>query len=233
MRAYPLALGLFSDLTTQVGLHFLIAYPTQQAAQAIIFPQFADFCHSHHYTQVKRIGQRFAHLQKEAAPSTVAVILAAEEQIPTLASLLLAMVQQKRELLSRVKNLFLTHCDHHIFASLPGAGDLLAPKLLVMFGEHRDRFPEAESIQSLAGTCPITIQSGKKKTVLFPPWLSPRVPPCHATICPLFCGPVNLEYDLLQSGTSTQSERKSCLSLFSQSLAKDYLDVVATERSLR
>jgi transposase len=47
--------------------------------------------------------------------------------------------------------------------SLPGAGELLAPSLLAKFGDDRARFPTAGSVQALAGTCPVTDQSGKKR----------------------------------------------------------------------
>ena len=44
LRAYPLALGLFNDLTTQIGLQFLIDYPLQTAAQQLTYADFAAFC---------------------------------------------------------------------------------------------------------------------------------------------------------------------------------------------
>jgi transposase len=44
---------------------------------------------------------------------------------------------------------------------------LLAPGLLVKFGDDRERFPTPASVQALAGTCPVTQQSGKRKTVRF------------------------------------------------------------------
>jgi len=68
---------------------------------------------------------------------------------------------------ARIINEFAAHPDAPIFDSLPGAGDLLAPKLLVMFGDHRDRFPSPQTIRCLAGTCPVTDQSGKRKRVYF------------------------------------------------------------------
>ena len=46
--------------------------------------------------------------------------------------------------------------DAFIFDSLPGAGEILAPDLLVKFGDDRRRFPSAASVQALAGTCPVT-----------------------------------------------------------------------------
>ena len=50
---------------------------------------------------------------------------------------------------------------------MPGAAELLAPALLAKFGDHRDRFPSPASVQALAGTCPVTDRSGKRKVVYF------------------------------------------------------------------
>lgn len=167
LRAYPLALDFFNDLTTQIGLHFLIAYPTQTAAQQLPFADFAAFCSQHHYSHPDLIPTRYAQLQRAVAQPAPITSVAYQEQIPILATLLLSFVQQKRQAIRRVQELFATHPDQEIFASLPGAGELLAPKLLVMFGDHRQRFPTAAAIQTLAGTCPVTVQSGKKRHVYF------------------------------------------------------------------
>jgi transposase len=167
LRAYPLALDFFNDLTTQMGLHFLIAYPTQTAAQQLPFAAFAAFCEQQHYSHPGLIPTRYAHLQRAVAQPALDTIVAYQEQIPILAALLLTFVQQKRQAIRRVQTLFATHPNQEIFASLPGAGELLAPKLLVMFGDHRERFPTAAAIQTLAGTCPVIVQSGKKKHVHF------------------------------------------------------------------
>jgi transposase len=43
----------------------------------------------------------------------------------------------------------------------------LAPALLVKFGDHCDRFPSPGSVQALAGTCPVTKASGRRKIVVF------------------------------------------------------------------
>lgn len=167
LRAYPLALGLFNDLVTQIALQFLIEYPQQAIAQQLTYADFATFCQQQRYSHPGMIAKRFAHLQRPVPPPAAATVAAFHDQIPILATLLLSLVQQKRQAIGRVQELFVTHPDQHIFASVPGAGELLAPKLLVMFGEQRDRFPTAAAIQTLAGTCPVTIQSGKKRIVKF------------------------------------------------------------------
>jgi transposase len=167
LRAYPAAVALFSDLTTQIALQFVIHYPSQTAAQTLSYTEFAAFCRQHRYSHPHRIIQRYAHLQKQHPEPPSAITAAYQEPLAVWAALLLNFVQQKRQAIKRVHQLFLTHPDAGIFASLPGAGELLAPKLLVMFGDHRERFPTPTAIQSLAGTCPITIQSGKKHIIRF------------------------------------------------------------------
>lgn len=52
--------------------------------------------------------------------------------------------------------------DYELFSSLPGAGPALAPRLLVAFGERRERFPDAASLQKYAGVAPVTERSGNK-----------------------------------------------------------------------
>jgi transposase len=52
--------------------------------------------------------------------------------------------------------------DFHIFAALPGAGAALAPRLLAAFGENRDRFPNAASVQKCTGIAPVVERSGNK-----------------------------------------------------------------------
>jgi hypothetical protein len=55
--------------------------------------------------------------------------------------------------------------DYQFFDDLPGAGPTFAPRLLVAFGEHRDRFPTASSLQKSAGIAPVMERSGNKAWV--------------------------------------------------------------------
>jgi hypothetical protein len=68
------------------------------------------------------------------------------------------------------------HPDFFIFESLPGAGAVLAPRLLVAMGSQRERYANAAEVQGYSGIAPVTEQSGKKKWVHFR-WA-----------CPKFCG---------------------------------------------
>ena len=52
--------------------------------------------------------------------------------------------------------------DYALFAALPGAGSILAPRLLVAFGEQRERYTSAANIQQYAGIAPVLERSGNK-----------------------------------------------------------------------
>jgi hypothetical protein len=55
--------------------------------------------------------------------------------------------------------------DYQLFDDLPGASPSFAPRLLVAFGENRDRFPTALSLQKSSGIAPVMGRSGNKAWV--------------------------------------------------------------------
>lgn len=57
------------------------------------------------------------------------------------------------------------HPDYGLFSALPGAGPSLAPRLLVAFGEQRQRFTNAAEMQKYSGVAPVTERSGRKHWV--------------------------------------------------------------------
>jgi transposase len=84
----------------------------------------------------------------------------------------LVYVEQLRTMLSAIKqydieieSVAIQHEDYALFTALPGAGPNLAPRLLVAFGEQRDRFKSAADIQKYSGVAPVTERSGKKHWV--------------------------------------------------------------------
>lgn len=66
---------------------------------------------------------------------------------------------------ARLKSVVATHPDQSLFRALPGAGDVLVPRLIAAFGSDRDRYQSAEEIQTYSGIAPITKQSGKSRHV--------------------------------------------------------------------
>jgi hypothetical protein len=166
-RVYPQALDLFSELTVQISLQFLIAYPSVQEAQALSFKAFDAFCREQHYSRPDLISRRYAHLTEPTLKANPVVVEAYRDHVAILADLILPQVIRWNETKARLWQLFQQHPDAFIFDSLPGAGDLLAPSLLAKFGDQRERFPSFSSVQALAGTCPVTKWSGKRRSIKF------------------------------------------------------------------
>jgi transposase len=61
----------------------------------------------------------------------------------------------------RIEELFASHPDSGLFGSLPGAGPKLAPRLLGEIGSDRTLYGDAQGLQCMAGTAPVSYQSGQ------------------------------------------------------------------------
>ena len=72
-----------------------------------------------------------------------------------------ALEKQLQQYRAAIAQLFAEHPDHNLFGSLPGAGDKLAPRLLSEIGQDRARYTDVEGLQCVAGTAPVSFQSGK------------------------------------------------------------------------
>jgi len=70
-----------------------------------------------------------------------------------------------KEYEKQIAQCFAQHPDREIFASLPGAGPVLAPRLLAAMGAERERFDSASNLQRYTGIAPVTKQSGKMRYV--------------------------------------------------------------------
>lgn len=167
LRYYPAAATLFSSLDTQISLHFLRNFPTPEDASGLTWDTFRQFVRQHRYPHRSQLAARFSHLQKNHLQADPVTSAAFRDITIQTAETTLALVQAKNHALKELKGLFEQHPLCSIFASLPGAGAYLAPALLAKLGEDPARFPAPSSLQMLAGTCPVTNTSGKRRLVLF------------------------------------------------------------------
>lgn len=158
---YPVALELFAKLQQKSTLLFLQTYPTPQAAMAASAQQITEVLrrakHPHPIPAAAEIVERLhqPHLQADAVTTR-----AKSRLMLALISQLLPLLEQIAQYDKEIRTLFLTHEDHEIFASLPRAGNRLAPRLLAEIGDDRTRYQDASSLQALGGTSPVLFQSG-------------------------------------------------------------------------
>jgi transposase len=121
-----------------------------------------------------RIDERIA-LLRDALPLTTdaGVLLPALLATGTLVAelrVVLAGIERYEQAIDRA---FKAHPDAAIFASLPGAGPTLAPRLLAALGSDRKRWPDALGLQQYLGVAPVTERSGNKRWVHWR-WACPK-----------------------------------------------------------
>jgi transposase len=158
---YPAALHLFAKLQQRSTLLFLQAYPTPQAAQAASVEAITTTLRTAKHTNPKEAAPKiFAELHRPQLLANEVVVRAKSRLMLSLAKQLLVVVQEIASYEKAIHTLFLTHRDHEIWSSLPGAGKRLAPRRLPEWGEDRSRYADATSVQALAGTAPVPFESG-------------------------------------------------------------------------
>lgn len=167
LNYYPHPLVAFGNLSSQFSLKVVAAYPSPAHLRGLTFEQFVSFSRSQGYYHTSRLPGYYAQLREPRPAAPEAIWPALEKQTMFLAKQLLTLMEQKQATISQTQRLFQQHADAPIFASLPGTGALLGPKLLVMFGEHRSRYPKPTILPAIAGTCPVTVQSGGSRFVRF------------------------------------------------------------------
>jgi transposase len=61
----------------------------------------------------------------------------------------------------QIEKAFRAHPDHDIFGNLPGAKEVLGPRLLAEIGSDRQEFPDVDALMCQAGVSPVSYQSGQ------------------------------------------------------------------------
>ena len=163
---YPQVLEWFDAIDTVLFCEFLIRWPTLVQAKRARPNTLRVFFNTHNMRFKEVLLTRISAI-KAATPLT-----SDEAVIVPHRMLTLVMVEQLRGLLKAIKefdaqiaDLAAGHADYGLFRALPGAGPTLAPRLLVAFGEQRDRFKHAEDVQKYAGIAPVRERSGQKDWV--------------------------------------------------------------------
>lgn len=163
---YPVALSLFTKLQQKSTLLFLQTYPTPQAAQAASNEQLSLLLKQAKHPTPEKVAAIIVETLRSPQLQADAVTIKTKSRLMVaLVAQLLPLIEQIKAYDKEISGLFLTHADSLLFASLPGAGKRLAPRLLAEWGDDRQRYAETRSIQALAGTCPVPWKSGEYATV--------------------------------------------------------------------
>jgi hypothetical protein len=109
----------------------------------------------------------------------------------------------------RIAALVQAHPDGALFASLPGAGAALVPRLMVAFGTRRDRFQSAYQMQCYSGIAPEGSQRQNRVDPL--PVCLPQVSTANLSrVCKSLDRAIGMGQGLLPAPPRGPEERPSC-----------------------
>lgn len=159
---YPAALEAFNDWTAGFTWDFVIEFPTPQALVKAGKRRWEKFLHTHKIWRPETAEKRLKiFAQADQFKGSPAIVRAKSQLALSLAKLLRTLRQQLDLYRKEIEALFKDHPDHDLFGSLPGAKKVLAPRLLAAVGVNPDRYGSQEVLQCIAGTAPVSYQSGK------------------------------------------------------------------------
>jgi transposase len=163
---FPQVLQWFQEKDTRIFCDFLSRWPTLKAAQLARRSTLETFFRDHHVRMADVLATRL-HAIKTATPLTTdeGVIAPNALLVQTLVSQLRVTLDAIEAFDQAIAQRAQFHPDFPLFQALPGAGPVFASRLLVAFGEQRERYASAAALQKYAGIAPVTERSGKKAWV--------------------------------------------------------------------
>src|SRR5262245_1522089 len=163
---FPHVLPWFHDKDTTIFCDVLTPWPTLKAVQLARRSTLERFFRDHHVRYTAVITHRLDAI-KSATPLTTddGIITPNALLVQALVAPLRVTLHAIEEFDQAIAHRAQRHPDCPLFAALPGAGSVLAPRLLVAFGEQRDRYASADELQRYAGIAPVTERNGNKAWV--------------------------------------------------------------------
>jgi transposase len=162
---FPQMLDWF-EVDTELVCRLLAHWPTLEELQKISAEELRTFFHQHHCRNRELIERRVRGIgQAKPAIQDRPVIEAKVIVVKVLVQLIHNLREVIVELDGKIAEASAAHPDFFIFASLPAAGEVMAPRLLAAFGSQRERYGSANDVQKYSGIAPVTETSGKKKWV--------------------------------------------------------------------
>jgi transposase len=159
---YPAALDAFKDWTRPSTWQFVLEFPTPEILLKRKRSRWEKFLHKHKLWRPDTAEQRLKIFARAGAFCGSSAVTSAKSLLAvSLARLLRLLQAQLDEYRQQIERLFEQHPDSGLFGSLPGAARYLAPRLLGEITADPERFDDPQALQCLAGTGPVSYQSGQ------------------------------------------------------------------------
>jgi len=171
---FPQVLDWFERLDTELVCDLLQRWPTLAELQKVPPAKLRTFFRKHYCRDEELIERRLLAI-RQAIPAIRdrAVIEAKSMVVRVIVQVIVSLLEGIADLDKKIEEAAATHPDFFIFDSLPGAGAVMAPRLLAAFGSQRERYGSAGEVQTYTGIAPVMEKSGKMKWVHFR-WACPK-----------------------------------------------------------
>ncbi len=160
---YPLILTIFPTIDTAIFCDFIKRWPNLSKLKKARRKTLEEFFKTHRCGRADVICNRIELIDTAIAlTDDEAVIKPYQRYALGSVVLLKKTLETVKEYDVEITKIFKHHKDSHIFASFPGAGNVLAPRLLTAFGTDRSVFSSASEVTKYSGIAPVLERSGKK-----------------------------------------------------------------------
>jgi hypothetical protein len=163
---FPAALAAFKDLDASDTLELLGRAPDPDTAKRLSFEQIRGALQRARRRDLDtKAAEVQAALRTEQLGQPAVVNAAYAATTRATIAILATLAEQITGLQGEVEAHFGRHPDAEIVLSQPGIGVVLGARVLAEFGDDPARYASAKARKNYAGTSPITIASGRKRTV--------------------------------------------------------------------
>ena len=160
---FPQALTLMgTKVASPMACDFLQRWTSLGAIKKCRDHTLETFYTQHQVRNRTKIEARIA-LIRESVPlvEDAAIVETSVLKVRSLSRQIACLNEDIDEYEQFIAALFETHPERDLFDALPGAGDALAPRLLVAMGTDRERFDAADEVATFSGIAPVTERSGQ------------------------------------------------------------------------
>jgi transposase len=141
-------------------LKMVLQYPTWTKLRVESEENLINFLIANKYRTGKYIERTLKKIKDYEHIISLEVETGLSYEAICIAQILLMLKSQIEKLEEAMAKITNAHSMGKIFKTLPGAGEMMAGKILCLIGDNKKRFTNANQAQCLFGTAPMNYQSG-------------------------------------------------------------------------
>lgn len=164
-KYYPLALRLMPNLDANIALSFLEHFPSPDSLKDVSLEQFRRFFSDNGYTHPARVEGKYKLSRRPHLHSDPVAFPAFARSVLSLVRRLRLIVEETKDYEKIIAAAAHSHPLYNRFRSLPAVSDVTIGQLIAFLGDDNQIFSSYRGLQQLAGTAPVTFQSGAMQSV--------------------------------------------------------------------